>query len=631
MDSTGQIRASMEKRLTLLLDLTVLEALCSADAVDRLRGESTALRGGHLKSLLLGYRLAIATPLYGMVEGVVDNPPMLGFEFDDGLYDFLHYSHNNKPASLSSAVSDPGSDLARLCHVFDDLHHSLRTTAPTLDDTVTVIQLCSSFAARLREIMTETRVVSLATGEEISNGASIFRGCLAHRILDYVYYGASMLFRAYEMVWKGEAEYQPADDLFVRIAETHLDDVALFPPNRIVPIAWMDGTVLGFRIVNQVNELGFPQTDSERVDKETWYEGIRAFGDRARHEDDWPREKIGLTEFSLPHIQSMLEQIDEDTDHVSSSQRLTAILGPDTVHLMTSTESTAPLELEVMLRGAVMGRGDSKVRLLLLAHSVASDDREWVSVAFRLPVYGAFSNASKWFLFYKMYHTGYVFDTDVARATTAVERLLSEFKGNLEVEELSGLDSEDFLPLCVPPAFRAMRALSLGAVETNAELRSGNSELLAAFWLVGQGYDNVKVSLRHAALGEFEYDAIGVKNGECLVLEVKGSEISDHELEEQIRRFADKIDRLRGQLPDLAKALGYESHIRGISGLFVFLGDLGDFTPTVTSIPLWDYNHFVEAVQAVGIPDRIVGLLDRSNIIRHVRLDDFPHAPFSSD
>ena len=231
--------------------------------------------------------------------------------------------------------------------------------------------------------------------------------------------------------------------------------------------------------------------------------------------------------------------------------------------------------------------------------------------------------------FYRMYHTGYVFDTDVARATMAVERLLSEFKENLEVEELGGLYSEDFLPLCVLPAFRAMRELSLEAVETNAELRSGNSELLAGFWLVGQGYNHVSVSFRHASLGKFEYDAIGVKTGECLVLEVKGAEISDHELQEQIRRFADKVDHLRGRLPDLTKALGCESGIESISGMFVFLGDLDGFKPTVTSIPLWGYDDFVEALQAMDLPDKIVGLLDRSYIIRHVGLDDFPHDPFS--
>ena len=404
MDSSDQIQWSMGKRLTLLLDLTVLETLCSPEAVARLRGESTALQGGRLKSLLLGYRLAIATPLYGILEEVVGNPPMLGLDFDEGLYDFLFYPHNSEPSSLSSAVSDPGSGLAILCRVFDDLQRSLRTTAPTLDDTITVIQSCGTFAACLREFMAGTRIVSLDTGEDIPDMDSVFRGCLAHRVLEYVYYGRGRISRAYEMVWKGEGEYRPADDLFVRKAETHLDDVALVPLDRTVPVAWMDGAVLGFEIVTQVNQLAFPHRDSERVDKETWYEGIRAFGDRARFENDWPREKIGLTELSLLHIQSMLEQINVNVDRVSSRQRLIAILGPDTVRLITSAESTAPRELEMMLGGAVAGRGDSKVRVLRLNHSVTSDSREWVSLAFRLPMYGSFSNASKWFLFYKMYH-----------------------------------------------------------------------------------------------------------------------------------------------------------------------------------------------------------------------------------
>ena len=316
-------------------------------------------------------------------------------------------------------------------------------------------------------------------------------------------------------------------------------------------------------------------------------------------------------------------------DAVSSKRRLAAVLGSDRVRLISDAGAIDAIELEVMLRGAVAVHGDSKVRLLLLTHSVASDDREWVSVAFRLPMYGLFSNASKWFLFYKMYHTGFVFDTDVARATTAVERLLSQFRDSLEVEELGGLDSEDFLPLCVLPAFRAMRELSLEAVETNAVLRSGNSELLAGFWLMDQSYSHVGVSFRHASLGEFEYDAIGVKNGKCLVLEVKGAEISDHELHRQIGRFADKLDHLRGRLPVLTKALSCGSAIESISGIFVFLGDLNDFESDVTSIPLWSYDDFMEALKVTGLPDRIVGLLDKSYVMRHVRSDDFPLDPFS--
>ena len=325
----------------------------------------------------------------------------------------------------------------------------------------------------------------------------------------------------------------------------------------------------------------------------------------------------------------LLEHFEVNMDIVFSKHRLAATLGPDRVRLITSSDPADSLELEVMLSGAIAAHGDSKVPLLLLTHSVPSDDVEWVSVAFRLPMYGTLgSNASKWFLFYKIYHKGHVFDNDVARAIDAVDELLLRFEDNLEVEEVGGLDSEDFLPLCVLPAFRAMRGLSQRAVETNAGLRSGNSELLAAFWLIGQGYCHVKVSFKHASLGKYEYDAIGVKDGQCLVLEVKGGNLVDSELQREICKLAGKIEHLRNRMPALAQALGSESHVDNVSGQFIFLGDLPQTRSTEPPVILWGYDDFVNALRETGLPDRIVGLLDRSQIVHSMQTSDFPFDPF---
>ena len=337
----------------------------------------------------------------------------------------------------------------------------------------------------------------------------------------------------------------------------------------------------------------------------------------SRPEGRWPSQEYGLTEFSHSALRGMIRRLEVIMDTVSSKHRLSAILGSDKVRLISDAGGTDALELEVMLSGAVATSGESRVHLLLLSHSVASDVREWVSVAFRLPMYGSAlgSNASKWFLFYKMYHKGYVFDTDVARASKAVEELLMRYEDNLEVEEIDGLDSEDFLPLCVLPAFRAMRELSHRSVEANADLRSGNSELLAGFWLVGQGCHDVKISFRHASLGRSDYDAIGEKDGKCLVIEVKGADLRDDDLQLEIAKFADRIKHLRGRLPLLAHALGSEPDIVEVSGQFVFLGDLHHFKSAEPSIPIWSYDDFVDVLRTIGLPKRIVDLLDKSYII----------------
>ena len=623
-------RINFTSRLHLLTDVTALEFLCSPEAVTRLESTVESLSTRDERNFLRGYRLAVATPLYGLLQFTVNFPEMLGLENDDRLFNWLHYRSPERGESLLHAVSDPTSDLGRLCYVFDDLHTALRRAEGSLIDTVDAVKKCRATVEAFSGVLSGTRIVSLDTGEDLPSRGSLLRLSVAERVLDYVEYDRSIVPLAHRMVWRSKEEFRPVDSRFVLDAETHLANVSLFPFATGVPKEWLDGFWIGLDLVTHLNGVDLPShSSSAPLVRQNWVNELRAFVNPSHPQDEWPSMKYGLTELSQSNIRALLGHSEADMDAVSSKRRLAAVLGSDRVRLIADAGATDAIQLEVMLRGAVAVHGDSKVHLFLLTHSVASDDRQWVSVAFRLPMYGIFSNASKWFLFYKMYHTGYVFDTDVARAITAVERLLSRFKDNLEVEELSGLDSEDFLPLCVLPAFRAMRELSLEAAETNADLRSGNSELLAGFWLVGQGFRHVSVSFRHASLGRFEYDAIGVKTGECLVMEVKGAEISDHELQEQIRRFADKVDHLRARLPDLTKALDCESDIESISGIFVFLGDLDNFKPAVTSIPLWGYDDFVGALQAVDLPARIVGLLDRSYIVRQVRLDDCPYDPFS--
>ena len=622
-------RMNFTSRLHFLTDVTALEFLCSPEAVTRLESTVESLNTRDERNFFRGYRLAVATPLYGLLQFAVNFPELLGLENDDRLFNWLHYRSPERGESLLHAVSDPTSGLGRLCYAFDALQTALRSAEGSLIDTVAAIKKCRATVKEFSGVLAGTRIVALDTSEELPGRESLLRLSLAERVLDYVEYDRSIVPLALRMVWRKREEFRPVDDRSVLDAETHLANVSLFPFATGVPEEWLDGFWFGFDLV--VHLIGVElssHSNSAPFNRQDWVNELRAFVNPSHPQREWPSMKYGLTELAQSNIRALLGHWEANMDAVSSKHRLTAVLGSDEVCLMADAEATASIELEVMLRGAVAMHGDSKVNFLRLTHSVASDDREWVSVALRLPMYGLFSNASKWFLFYKMYHTGYVFDTDVARATTAVESLLLRFKDNVVVEEIDNLASEDFLPLCVLPAFRAMHELNLKAVETNADLRSGNSELLAGFWLVGQGYNHVKVSFKHASLGKYEYDAIGVKDRRCLVMEVKGAEVIDHELQEQIRRFADKVDLLRGRLPDLTKALRCESDIESISAMFVFLGDLDNFKPTVTSIPLWGYNDFVEALQAVDLPDKIVSLLDRSHIIRHVRFDDFPHDPF---
>ena len=629
--SVEHARLDARSRLRLRCDVTALDLLCSPGSVSRLRAAVESLNTRDRRNFLRGYRLAVATPLSELLSFVVDRAELLGLDQDDRLSNWLHFRSPARGESVLSAISDPTSGVGRLCYVFNDLASELRRAEGGFADTTAAVEKCRATAKEFDEALAGTKVVSLDSWQELPGGESSLRLCLAERVLDYVEYDPSAVSQAHRLVWRDDEEFHPIDDFFVLRAETHLSDVSLFPFSKGVPYEWWSGMLFGFGLIIQSSGITLsthPNSASDSGGARDWVNELTDFVKPSHPEGNWPSRLFGLTEFSGSALGRMMGRLEVNMDTVSPKHKLAALLGSDRVRLVSDAGGTDALELEVTLSGAVATSGDSRVHALVLTHSVSSDDREWVSIAFRLPMYGSFSNASKWFLFYKMYHEGMVLDTDVARNIKAVEELFLRFRDKLEVEEIGGLDSEDFLPLCVLPTFRAMSELSHRAVETNADLRSRNSELLAAFWLVGQGYSHVKVSLKRASLGDSDYDAIGLKDGQCLVTEVKRASLADSELESEIGRFAKKIERLRDWMPELKQVLGSESDINEVSGLFIFLGDLDGFKPADPSIPLWGYDDFVKALKATGIPNRIVGMLDKCHIIHSMETGDFVEDPF---
>ena len=467
------------------------------------------------RSFLRGYRLAVAAPLSELLWFAVDHAELLGIDRDERLYNWLHFRSPSRGETLLSATSDPTSELGRLCYAFNDLASSLRTADGGLADTITAMEKCKAMANLLDGTLAGTEIVALGKCEELPDRVSILRLCLAERVLDYAEYNPSIVSLAYRLVWRDDEEFRPVDDLSTSRAETHVSYVALFPFKKRIAREWWNGVLFGFDLILQLTGTRLEphvNPESDLCTARDWLNELADLVNPSRPRSKWPSQVWGLSEFSISATRNMFGSLAMSMDEVSSRYRLAAILGADRVRLISDAGATDALELKVMLSGAVATCRDSRVRVLVLTHSVDSDEREWVSIAIRLPMYGSISNASKWFLFYKMYHKGMSFDSDVGRAANVVECLLRRLDDSLEVEEIGDLDSEDFLHLCTLPAFRAMRDLSHRAVEANADLRSGNSEVLAAHWLVERGYRYVKVSLKRASLGSSDYDAIGVRD-----------------------------------------------------------------------------------------------------------------------
>lgn len=616
-------------RLNFLSDLTALESLCGAESLARLETATKSLNLRDKRNFLRGYRLAVATALTSLLDFVARNTDSLGLEYDDRLSHWLSYGSPDSRVSVLSAVTDLESDLALMCSGFDNLFGTLRSSDRGLEETITAIKRSGEFGSILRAALGRCEIVSRSDGSRMADGDSLLPLLIAERVVDYTWMPSHFIPLAFQLVWGGEEEFRPLSDEATLEAQTHLDGVSSWPFGRPIPERWWGGLYFGFDSIIRMEGVSLPShttSDTEPFVGSKWFEELQHFVNSTHPEGNWPSMEYGLAEFaelSKPGLLGYLSaNYPVDMDSISAKDRLEAILGPDTVRLFTPGSLTDFMDLEILVAGAVATHPDTPVELLLVTHSVESDDRDWISIAVRSRRETSFSNHTKWYLFYKMFHEGFVTDSDVGLAIREVDELMTRFEDKLIVERIKGVSDRDLLSHCEFPAFQAMRELSKRAVDVNSKLRAGLSELLASYWLQAQGYSKVKVSLKRSSLGNYEYDALGVKDGECLVVEVKSGDVLDRELQEHIARLGHKVEYLRTRLPALSKALGYGGHIERVAGLFISLADLRDFEPADDSVTLWDYNGFLRRLRRLGMNPRLVDLLDRSHIIHSISAFD---------
>ena len=634
MDVSTHEPMNRSSRLHFLLDLTVLASLCRTESLVRLEGATESLNPRDKRNFLRGYRLAVATTLNSLLDFVVRNADSLSLEYDDRLSHWLSYGSPEGGVSILSAVTYLESDLALLCSGFDGLFDTLRSSEQGLGETITAIKRSGDFGSILRAAVGKCEVVSLSDGSRVTDGDSLLPVLIAERVVDYTWMPSHFIPLAFRLVWGGEEEFRPLSDESTLEAQTHLDGVSSWPFGRGIPERWWDGLYFGFDSVVRMEGVSLPSHanwDTEPFVGSKWFEELQHFVNPTHPRGSWPSMEYGLAEFTELAKHELMEHLSAkypvDMESIPAKDRLAAILGPDTVRLFTPGSFTDFMDLEILVAGAVSTHPDTPVEILLVTHSVESDDRDWVSVSVRSGRETFIANHTKWYLFYKVFHEGFVTDSDVGRAIREVEDLLTRFEGKIIVERIDGVSDRDLLSHSELPAFRAMRELSQRAVDVNSKLRAGLSELLASYWLQAQGYSYVRVSVKRASLGNYEYDALGVKDGECLVVEVKGGDVLDRDLQEQIAKLGHKVEYLRARLPALSKALGHEGHIGRVVGLFISLADLRGFESADDSVTLWDYNGFLKRLRQLGLNPRLVDLLNRGHIVHSMSDFDLINEP----
>ena len=626
-----QNRIDRASRLRFLCELTSLDYLTSSESNQKLEMAWKESEKNVRSDLLLGYRLAVATPLHGLLDFFVHHGELLDLEIDEELAKWFVFGQHESGAPLLAALSDHESNLGRLCRLINHRSIALRQAGTRLPQTLEALSECRRLVTLLRETVKNSSLVSLESGDLLVEQHDLLTAILAERVLDYVEYDPSAVAMAYRFVWGSEEEFTPLNDEAVLEAKTQFGYISTLPFGKGLPKGWGKGILFAFDCI--LRESGITLQCHRPADPQFpvpagWYQDLLNLVNPDHPAGEWPSMVFGLSDLKpLDQVgwNSLNAILGAETDpHIRPKDRLHAVLGPDTVQLLAGGSGTDYVLLKALLSGAKEICPTSKLRILRVVHSSEEDEREWVSLAVQVPVYGWISNYSTWYLFFRLYHEGPAFDNDVVRARSEVEDLLRIFEDSISTEEISGIDEDDLLPYGTLPAFQAMRDLSKKAEEINTKLRSNYAEVLAAFWLLQLGYRSVKVSFKRAALGKEEYDAVGVKDGACLAIEVKAGDVRDDQLQREIARFASKVDGLRAKLPELTRELGGNDEINGVSGLFVTLADLEKFEPMVQDVEVWGYDEFTNALSKIGLRREYTRLLEKASIIRVIRLDGFP-------
>lgn len=626
MSLGGDYRLSRDlvQRMRFFLDLTATRALCEPQAIDQLESALDHLDSREGRDFLLGYRLAVACPLFGVADLLINNADLLGLEHDDGLANWWNFRDEGRIETILSAASKPKSRNSVLCSKLVSSVVALRNAKPSLNETATALDGCQDFASIFNHVISDCEVISIDNREIVEDRDEALRRWLGERVLEYVY-DAHIAQRAYETFWRGYVDTSPLHDNFVLEAETDIELIPNWSFESTIPHRWVVGLIFGLDSTLRASGVHLADRHIEDLgdlDANSWFKELNNFVKTVHSSNAWPSQRYGLSKFSSHSFADLNDSLGAHLPPVSPRERLSALMGQEPVRLISSNDATGFLDFEILLTGLASLHSNAPVQVVLMKHTDRSDDIEWVSIGVRHPIYGIFSNASKWYMFYKMYHEGFVTDSEVGVARVRVRETLSRLDSFFEIEELLGLNSDDLLQRIQSVAFREMRDLSQRAVDINSELRAGNAELLAAFWWQNQGYSNVKVSFKDRQIGDFEYDVVGVKGGQCLIGEVKAGEILDDELRNEIDRFSNKIEHLRYRLSDLARALGYDGEILSVDGVFISSNDFDGFQIESAGLCLWDYDRFVKELKSVGLNNRIIRLLERSMIIRTVTEGD---------
>ena len=591
---------------TFLADVMVLKSICDSEAngslkdILRYHEQKGQTKREHF-SLLNGYKLVIATPLYSLLNILIDYAEIFGLKRDDRLCQWWAFGQNKYGLTSRLAFSDPDSDLAKVCGQILSIINLL-LKADTWESAFTATSQARSLGERLWPLSQQCTLSVFDDSKGILDFQTALRLRSAERLVDYVEH-ESTLSLTYKFVWHDADDLEDSglEDLIcddpLHDIETHLDHPHRLPKRNTFAWKWRHGIFAAFSV--SAYRLGIAGNCNPVFYNQYSREIDSAEGQLARLQatlgGNWASLRYGLLASKTIKITDLLELEDSNVNDTSHTDRLRELLGNDS-KLVASNRPWDSTDFKVILAGLLSEHdGGEPVEVIRIRHTTDSDFFTWFSLALRLPRFGAVSNASKWWVFYKIYGVGTP-EPDLVLPRKIVQCTLAEFDDRIRLIELEDVTTQDLLDLCEPPAWRYLIREARRLVNLTRELKGVMPEMLSAAMLAHGGYQNIRMRLKPTALQGKDIDVVGVKatpdGNQCVIIETKGRATTDRELKSEIADFLAKVRILQHKSDEFAEELAFPGTLDTFSPRFISMADIDESEFAKDGMEIWSFDHF---------------------------------------
>ena len=573
-------------------------------------------------ALIHGYKLVVATALYGLLEGVVLHPEFLGLEQDDRFQQSWVFMNRRQVIASGSAFTQPESDFAKVVTSIHDMMKRLRL-ADSWDSTKKAIGGATPLSKLLW--MSATECTPVAFGNE-SNAPDInesLRMGAIERLDDYREDDRFGL--TYEFLWmdREEPDYAKSwtadKDPFSDI-ETHTDPIPLLFPRKTSGPKWSTGITAGMsvsisQLVGKKKEPGRPA--------ELFKEFVASPASLKELLSDemggsFPSQEFGLKGFPAANAMDQIAS-KSSVPYIPSDERLRALVGKEP-GIIVSTDPRGALDFSMVVQGMTsdLQQGDL-IEVLEIQHTNPdSGDLTWFSLAVRAARFGFRSNFSKWWIFYKAYAVGPMADAGINLARRMIEETLHSLADHINRIKLASIETSVLLSLFEPPVWRYVLEQARSVNDVNSDLKGVLPELLTTVLVAQWDCLHIRTSFKPRVLRDrgqsVELDVVGIQltaeGATCIVMEVKGQSTTGDELTTELGEFAAKLETLERSLPELARELSYDGNLKNICGIFVSMARLRNFGHGEKTVTLWDFDRFRQELDRARVPERLTRLLE---------------------